>query len=1001
MPNPEPAGTSNDLNGDLSEEWSAGLAPFQVKKLLLVASLYDFFMLEEDGRLRDLLLQTYLQWNRGYVPQLVRVSGGENALQRIRRAPFPHVVAVMRLGDMDPFTFARQVRGISPQLPVVGLAYNTPELARLLQLDDGSALERIFVWQGDGQVLLGIIQLVEDLRNAAADTRLAGVQNILLIEDSIGFYSSYLPLIFSLLRRLTQSLLKEDLTYSQRLLRQRARPRVHLATSREEAEARFAAIGDHLLGIITDASFPRRRGSGDDADPRAGIEFARAVLAQKPGLPVLLQSSDPGADAMARASGIPFVSKNSPTLKRDLERFLAERCGFGDLVLADSGSGSEVRFANLDQLYSASGELPAQPLREAVARGTLDRWLRARTEFALADDLRREFSGDGPPEPGPRLRQRIAAARAASRRGAIVSYSRSFHDEHAQFSLLGSGSIGGKARGLAFMDRVLARYFDPGKYPGVTVAIPRTLVLGSDVFDDFLRENDLLSQAVLDHSDAHLASLFIKASLPGRFVGDLRDFIRQVKVPLAVRSSSLLEDSLYQPFAGIYATKMLPNDQTSEDIRFLNLVNAIKFVYASTFFRQAKAYISSTPHRVEDEKMAVIIQPVVGRPFAECFYPHFSGVARSYNYYPVGQARPEDGVVNVALGLGKTVVDGGVSLRFTPAFPGILPQFTSIKEAFQFSQKEFYAVAMRRAASVAFLDEDQYLVRYGLDKAEKDGTLDYLASTYSRENDALYDGVSFAGPRIVNFAHVLKNGAFPLAAIVEDLLRLSREAMNCAVEAEFAVAFDGPEVFPARFSLLQVRPLVVQDELVEVEWDEGLKDSALCFSDRVLGNGVSRGIRDLVFVKPGSFAAARSPQIAGEVDRLNARLRGENAPYALIGPGRWGSTDPWLGIPVKWSQISGVRVVVEAALPSMNVDPSQGSHFFQNMTSLRIGYFTVPLEREHGFIDLAWLESFPAAFESEHVRHVRLDEPLTVIIDGRTSRGVILKPGADDRGKNG
>jgi hypothetical protein len=646
----------------------------------------------------------------------------------------------------------------------------------------------------------------------------------------------------------------------------------------------------------------------------------------------------------------------------------------------------------MEQLFSACGDLGAAALNAALARGDLDRWLRARTEFALADSLQRAPAGDPRLAPGTRLKGLLAASRTASRRGSIVPYSRSFHEEYSQFSLIGSGSIGGKARGLAFMDRILARCFAAEKYPGVTVSIPRTLVLGTDVFDDFMRENDLLPQAVLDHSDNHMASLFIKASLPGKVVGDLRDFVKNVKAPLAVRSSSLLEDSLYQPFAGIYATKMLPNDQASDDIRFLNLVNAIKFVFASTFFRQAKSYINGTPHRVEDEKMAVIIQPVVGRPHPDCFYPDFSGVARSYNYYPVGQAKPEDGVVNVALGLGKTIVDGGVSLRFTPAFPGVLPQFTSIKETFAFSQREFYAVAMRHAASIAFLEEDQYLVKYGLDKAEADGVLEYLASTYSKENDAVYDGISFPGPRIVNFAHILKNGAFPLAAIVSDLLRLSREAMNCAVEAEFAVVLDDQNIYPARFSLLQVRPLVVPDDLVKVELDERLRSAAFCFSDRALGNGVTRGLRDIVFVKPQAFDAARSPQIAGEVDLLNSRLRSEKSPYVIIGPGRWGSTDPWLGIPVKWGQISGAKAVVEVSLPNMNVDPSQGSHFFQNMTSLRIGYFTVPLARDHGFIDWPWLEALPVAFETEHLRHVRLREPFLIMIDGRRSLGLILKP---------
>jgi CheY-like chemotaxis protein len=978
--------------GGLSLDKIGRLMPYKVKKFLLVASLYDYFMLEEDGRLQDLLLKTYQLWHLGYVPGFVRVSGGEQALKRIQEEKFDLVVAVMRLGDMDPFSFGRQVKALDPGLPVIGLAYNTPELKRLLEMDDGTALERIFVWQGDGHVLLGMIQFIEDRMNAASDTQLVGVQNILLIEDSIDFYSSYLPLIFSVLRDLTEGLLKEDLTFSQRLLRRNARPRVHLATTHEEAAGIFEKFQGQLLGIITDASFPHDK----VVDPRAGIRFAETVRARKPHLPMLLQSSDEGAEAMASGAGIPFLSKNSPTLLRDLKQFLFSHFGFGDLVLPGTGMEGKTRVANLSQLLGGAADLPAAALRMALANGDLDRWLRARTEFALADSVQQAFAGAAPPaaEPGPLLKKLIVDSRTASRRGSIVPYSRFFHEEYSQFSIIGSGSIGGKARGLAFMDRILAGYFDPAKYPGVTVAIPRTLVLGTDVFDDFMRENDLLPQAVGSHSDSHMANLFIKASLPGKIVGDLRDFIRNVKVPLAVRSSSLLEDSLYQPFAGIYATKMLPNDQVSDDIRFLNLVNAIKFVYASTFFRQAKSYIGSTPHRVEDEKMAVVIQPVVGQAHAECFYPDFSGVARSYNYYPVGQAKPEDGVVNVALGLGKTIVDGGVSLRFTPAFAGILPQFTSIKEMFQFSQREFYAVAMRRQDSIAFLEEDQYLVKHGLEKAEKDGVLEYLASSYSRENDAVYDGVNLDGPRIVNFAHILKNGVFPLAGIVSDLLQLSREAMNCAVEAEFAVTLDSQNVFPARFSLLQVRPLVVQDELVKVELDESLRRSSFCYSDRVLGNGVTRDVRDIVFVKPWSFDAGRSPQIAGEVDQLNARLRAADTPYVLIGPGRWGSTDPWLGIPVKWSQISGVKVVIEACQPNMNVDPSQGSHFFQNMTSLRIGYFTVPMDPAHGFIDWPWLESLTAAAETEHLRHVRLAEPLTVMIDGRKSQGVILKPGA-------
>jgi CheY-like chemotaxis protein len=982
------------LSAELSPDKINRLMPYKVKNFLLVASLYDYFVLEEDGRLHELLLETYQQWHLGYVPHFVRVSGGENALNLLRTEAFDLVVAVMRLGDMDPFAFGRQVKEIAPGLPVIGLAYNTPELKRLLEMDDGSAVDRIFVWQGDGHILLGIIQFIEDRKNAANDTQMVGVQNILLIEDDIDFYSSYLPLIFSVLRDLNDTLLKEDLTYSQRLLRRNARPRVHLATTYEQAEAVFEQFKDSLLGIITDAGFPQNR----VVNPKAGIQFVTRVHAEKPHLPVVLQSSDTGAELMSRDMGVAFISKNSPTLLRDLRSFLSTSFGFGDLVLTDERTAVETRIANVNQLFTAIADLPEGVLAATLARGDLDRWLRARTEFALANTVR-EFHSQAP-QPiaalGSKLKRIIADFRTASHRGSIVAYSRHFHEDHSQFSVIGGGSIGGKARGLAFMDRILAKYFDPGKFPGVSVAIPRTLVLGTDVFRDFIKENDLLPAAVVDHSDSHLANLFIRASLPGKIVGDLRDYIQNVRVPLAVRSSSLLEDSLYQPFAGIYATKMLPNDQTGDDIRFLNLVNAIKFVFASSFFRDAKSYISSTSHRIEDERMAVVIQPVVGKLHPGSFYPDFSGVARSYNYYPVGQAKPEDGVVNVALGLGKTVVDGGVSLRFTPAFAGVLPQFTSIKEMFSCSQREFYAVAMRHVASIAFLEEDQYLIKHGLEKAEADGVLQFLASTYSREDDAVYDGISLSGPRIINFAHILKNDIFPLAKILIDLLELSSAAMNCAVEIEFAVSMDAHNALPAQFSILQVRPLVVQDELVKVELDERRNEAAFCFSDRVLGNGVSQTIRDIVFVKPAEFDAARSPQIAAEVGKHNSRLLEAGTPYLLIGPGRWGSTDPWLGIPVKWGQISGVKVVVEASLPNMNVDPSQGSHFFQNMTSLRIGYFTVPIDRAHGFIDWPWLEGQPVAYETAFVKHVSLPRPITVMIDGRKSRGVILRPSAPE-----
>ncbi len=963
---------------------------YKVNNFLLVASQYDYFMLEEDGRLQELLLKTYQQWNLGYIPQFIRINGGENALQIIKQEKFDLVIMVMRLGDMDPFSFGRMVKEIDPELPVIGLAFNTPELKRLLEVDDGTAVDRIFVWQGDGSILPGILQYIEDRKNAPQDVQLGGFQNILLIEDTIDFYSSYLPIVFSALSELTKKSLKDDLTFTQKLQRQSKRPRIQLATSYEEAETIFEQTKSNLLGIITDSGFPKN----GILNETAGFFFIKKVLAELPDLPILMQSSEAAVETMAMKAGVGYLSKNSATLKHDLKKYLSSSFGFGELTFQDDHAPGEITVSNINQLFSMITDLPESTLRKIIACGDLDRWLRARTEFDLANAIQSFFKKTLglDTELGVQIKKIIGDFRTASHRGSIVAYSRYFHEDYSQFSIIGSGSIGGKARGLAFLDRILANSFNREQFANIEIAIPRTVVVGTDVFDEFIKENDLLACAVDGNSDNYIVNRFIQASLPAKIVGDLRDFIKHVRVPLAVRSSSLLEDSLYLPFAGIYATKMLPNDQHGDDIRFLNLVNAIKFVYASTFSRQAKSYISSTSHRIEDEKMAVLIQPVIGTLHYDCFYPDFSGVARSYNYYPVGQAKPEDGVVNVALGLGKTVVDGGISLRFTPAFAGILPQFTSIKDMFNFSQRDFYAVSMKHVASVAFLEEDQYLIKQGLDRAEKDGVLTYLASTYSRENDSVYDGISFPGPRIINFAHILKNDIFPLAKILQCLLKLSSDAMDCPVEMEFAVSLDAANVFPAVFSVLQVRPLVVQDELVKVDLSEIQKEFALCYSSQVLGNGVSNMIRDVVFVKPAVFDAAKSPEIAVEVDKFNSSLCANNTPYMLVGPGRWGSTDPWLGIPVKWSQISGVKVVVEVSLPNMNVDPSQGSHFFQNMTSLRIGYFTIPLNSTSGSIDWPWLEAQPVVSESLYLKHVRLQQPLKIIIDGRKGQGVIMKP---------
>lgn len=965
------------------------LMPFQVRRVLMVSSLYDSFIMEEDGRLQDVLGRAYKGRDLGYVPAILQATGGAAALEELSGGRYELAVVVQRLGDMDPFEFARRAKEASPGLAVALLAYNTPELDRLLERNGGGELDRIFVWQGDGRILAAIIQLVEDARNAGHDTSLLGLRSILLVEDNPRFYSSYLVDLYDALRRLTGSLLSEDLTFTQRSLRQRARPKVLLATSFEQAAAMVEEFGEALLGTITDVRFPR----GGVLDPEAGLELVRLLRRRQTGIPVLVQSSEPGAGNQAAGLALDHVEKSSPSLARVLEDFLNGRLGFGELEV-EGDAGQSLRLTSPGDLDFVLERLPGGRLKGFIEDGALARWLHVRTELDLARifSLAAGFEPSRAEEVRRRLLGSLSDLRRLSHRGSLVPFTRSFFRDPALFSRIGGGSIGGKARGLAFIDRVLKEKLGPGMFPGVRVAIPKTVVLGTDVFDAFIRDNGLLDFALSEGSDVRLANRFINSSLSARVVGDLRDFAAEVRTPLAVRSSSLLEDALYQPFAGIYATKMIPNNQADTDARFLSLVNAVKFVFASTYFRRAKAYIEATGHRPQEEKMAVVIQEVVGRRRGSRFYPDFSGVGRSYNYYPVGHAGPSDGVVNVALGLGKTIVDGGVSLRFTPAYPQVLPQFGTARDMMDNAQRRFYAVDLSRSASTSYADEDQYLSQHELATAEEDGALDFLASTYDFESECLRDGLTSAGPRIVSFAHILKNGMMPLAPLAEFLLKTSEQAMACPVEMEFACVLDPGEALPADFGFLQVRPLVSPDELVEVGLDGLEPGRILVGSDQALGNGVTRGVRDVVYVRPQGFDASRTPDIAREVASLNARLRAEDRHYILIGPGRWGSSDPWLGVPVDWAQITNARTIVEVSLPGMTVDPSQGSHFFQNMTSLRIGYFTVPPDPARGMVDWAWLGSLPELERTEHLSLVRLDEPLEVRIDGRTGRGLVLKP---------
>jgi hypothetical protein len=964
----------------------------RVRNILLICSLYDYYMIEEDGRLGDLLGNTYTISDAGNIPVITQISNADAALELLGKDTgqgIDLIICMARIGSMDFPEFISSVRSIRSDLPVVVLAHSPEELVRLQEKHWIDETNRVFTWLGCGETVLGIIRLVEDSRNAEHDCAELGAPCLLLVEDDVHFYSRYLYEVMSIIQERTIEILDGFSSFTKRNLRARARTKVLMVTSLEEAEKILETHGDALIGVITDMKFLRN----GELDEKAGKILVKKIKKTRPEMPVILQTSESKGEKIASALGVEYISKNSPALMSDLRRCLARSFGFGDLVFKNDDGEISRSVSNIKEMNQLIDKIPAESVYQSLSTGELVRWLKIQTELELACRIQEKLSMNGTPlEVRTRLVDIFRDFNKESRRGYVSNYSRSFHEDQILFSRLGSGSMGGKGRGLAFIDRVLAANFDESRFKKVHVSVPRTLIITTEFFDKFIYQNKLLEFALECDNDLRILRQFLKADLPPTILGDIRDYIRAVRSPIAVRSSSLLEDAMYQPFAGIYATKMLPNNSRSADKRFNELADAIKYVYASTFLRSAKSYITATNHRVEDEKMAVLLQEVVGRNYGNSFYPHFAGVGRSYDFYPTGSAKPEDGVVNVALGLGKSIVDGGVSLRFTPKFPRVLPQFATLKDMMNNSQHSFYAVSMGHSEWSSSLDEDQYLILQDPGVAESDGTLEYLASTYDAANERVLDGITRPGPRVINFAHVLKNKIFPLAPLTDTLLTMGEEAMGCPVEIEFAVTLGEKRPLPAEFSLLQIRPMVVSDSLVKVDLADMEKKELFCWTDTALGNGIIDIIKDIVYVKPDLFDASKTRAIVKEVDRLNRKLSDEGKAYMLIGPGRWGSTDPWLGIPVTWSQISGVKVIMEASQQNMNIDPSQGSHFFQNMTSLGVAYFTVSHVKESNFIDWSWLDSQPALADGELLRHISLESPVKVMIDGRSGSGVMVKP---------
>jgi len=968
------------------------LMRWRIRDVLLVSSLYDLYLFEEDGRLYELIRNEYQGLHLSHSPELTRVSRGQDALTLAKdEKRFDLVITTLHIEDMTALRLARLMRDAGLDTPIVLLAYDNRELNDLLTHHDTSVFDRVFIWQGDFRLIIAIIKQIEDTRNIDRDTRVAGVQSIILVEDNIRFYSSFLPIIYSEILNHSQRLILEGINLSDKYLRMRARPKILLCTTYDEAWQTFQKYEDHILGVISDVDFQHH----GRPDSRAGIEFAKNVKARHPDIPILLQSTTAKFEAQARMIATSFLLKNSPTLLHDLRQFIVRYFSFGDFVFRTPDGREVGRATDLKSLEEQLQHVPEESILYHGERNHFSNWLKARTEFGLAHELRPRKVSDYPSVQALRdnLISSLREYRRLRQRGTVMDFRKETFLPSSSFARIGGGSLGGKARGLSFVNILINTYDLREKFPGVQIFVPPAVVIGTDVFDQFMDENDLRSFSLNTNDDSDITRHFLEAGrFPTEVAGELENFLDLIRSPLAVRSSSLLEDSQYHPFAGVYATYMIPNNNPDPSIRLRELLNTIKRVYASMFYRTAKDYIKVTSFRLEEEKMAVIIQKMVGARHEDRFYPDFAGVARSYNFYPVPPQEPLDGIASVALGLGKTIVEGGSCVRFCPRYPHHLIQFHSTDEALATNQHEFYALQLDGNVLDSVETWDTLLTKHPLNTAEEDGTLQYVGSTYSPADDTISDGLSRKGPRLVTFSPVLRHKLLPLPQIIDFLLELGSWGMGTPVEIEFAATMSVSEGKPKEFGLVQMRPLALTREMEELTLNDVSVEQVLVSSDQVLGNGVTNDIHDIVVVDIHKFDRSRTHLVAREVSLFNAKMIEEGRSYLLVGVGRWGSLDPWLGIPIKWEQICGARAIIETGFKDLDVTPSQGSHFFQNIISFQVGYFTINPTADQGFIDWDWLLSRKAIETREFTSHLRFDRPLTMKINGHSRKGIILKP---------
>lgn len=961
----------------------------RVFNVLLVANPYDAFMLEDDGRIDEKIFIEYMNLSLRYPPRFTQVSTEEEAWKKLSETRFELVICMPGSDNSDTFDIGRKIKEKFPKVPLIVLTPFSHGIKERMEHEDLSIFEYVFCWLGNTDLLVSIHKLIEDKMNLEHDIKEVGVQMILLVEDSIRFYSSILPNLYKFVLEQSKEFATEALNEHQRTLRMRGRPKIVLARSYEEAMDLYNKYQNNTLGIISDVRFPK----GGKIEPLAGVEFLEEVRKRDPFIPLILQSAEETNRKYADQLGAKFIDKNSKKMNIDLREAVLENFGFGDFVFLDPKTMKPVaRVHNLQELQNIIFSIPSDSFYYHISRNHISRWLYSRAIFPVAEFLK-QVTWDSLQDIDAHRQiifDAIVKYRKMKNQGVVAVFERDRFDRYSNFARIGDGSLGGKGRGLAFIDNMVKRHPDFESFENAQIVIPKTVVLCTDIFDEFMETNQLYQVALSDADDESILKAFLRAKLPDRLVEDFFAFFEVVKSPIAIRSSSLLEDSHYQPFAGIYSTYMIPYLEDKYDMLRM-LSDAIKGVYASVFYKDSKAYMQATSNVIDEEKMAVILQEVVGNQYGDRFYPSISGVARSINYYPINEELAEEGTVSLALGLGKYIVDGGLTLRVCPYHPDKVLQTSEMEMALRETQTRFYALDLKNTGENFSLDDGFNLLKLPVKEAEKDGALTFIASTYDPYDMVIRDGIYPGGRKVITFANILQHDVFPLARILQLVQKYGQGEMRRPVEIEFAVNLNSKEKSGV-FYLLQIRPMV--DVKADLGEDLNLVPSEriLLKSENSLGHGIMNDIQDVIYVKTDGYSASNNQLIAYDIEKLNRRFLDEGKNYVLVGPGRWGSSDTWLGIPVKWPNISAARVIVEAGLTNYRVDPSQGTHFFQNLTSFGVGYFTINPYMNDGIYNQEILNAMPAVEETRYLRWVRFEKPLIIKMDGKKKLGVVVLP---------